>query len=37
VLDLLKRLDLSPGQSMADDTVIDEVLPEIKRGRVSRP
>jgi len=34
VLDLLKRLDVSLGQAMADDTVIDEVLPEIKRQRV---
>ncbi len=33
LLDLLKRLDVSLGQAMADNTVIDEVLPEIKRRR----
>jgi len=30
---LLERLDTALGQVMADDSVIDEVLPEIKRRR----
>jgi hypothetical protein len=30
---LLERLDTSLGKVMADDSVIDEVLPEIKRRR----
>ena len=30
---LLERLDTALGKVMADDTVIDEVLPEIKRRR----
>lgn len=35
VLDLLQRLDAALGQAIAEDTVIDEVLPEIKRRRSS--
>ena len=30
---LLERLDIALGKVMADDSVIDEVLPEIKRRR----
>jgi len=30
---LLERLDTALGQVMADDSVIDEVLPEIQRKR----
>jgi hypothetical protein len=30
---LLERLDAALGKVMADDSVIDEVLPEIKRRR----
>jgi len=30
---LLQRLDTALGEVMADDSVIDEVLPEIKRRR----
>ena len=30
---LLERLDAALGKAMAEDTVIDEVLPEIKRRR----
>ena len=30
---LLERLDTALGQVMADDSVIDEVLPEIQRRR----
>ena len=30
---LLQRLDAALGKAMAEDTVIDEVLPEIKRRR----
>ncbi len=30
---LLERLDTALGKAMADDSVIDEVLPEIKRRR----
>jgi hypothetical protein len=30
---LLERLDIALGKVMADDRVIDEVLPEIKRRR----
>jgi hypothetical protein len=30
---LLERLDAALGKAMADDSVIDEVLPEIKRRR----
>jgi hypothetical protein len=30
---LLERLDIALGKAMADDSVIDEVLPEIKRRR----
>jgi len=30
---LLERLDTALGKTMADDSVIDEVLPEIKRRR----
>lgn len=35
VADLLQRLDLSLGKALADNTVVDEVLPEIKRRRGS--
>lgn len=31
IAELLQRLDAALGKAMADDTVIDEVLPEIKR------
>jgi hypothetical protein len=31
VADLLQRLDVSLGKALADNTVVDEVLPEIKR------
>jgi hypothetical protein len=31
VAELLERLDISLGKAMAEDAVIDEVLPEIKR------
>jgi hypothetical protein len=30
---LLERLDAALGRAMAEDSVIDEVLPEIKRRR----
>jgi len=33
VAQLLERLDAALGKAMAEDTVIDEVLPEIKRRR----
>lgn len=33
VADLLQRLDASLGKALADNTVVDEVLPEIKRRR----
>ena len=33
VAELLQRLDVALGTAMAEDTVIDEVLPEIKRRR----
>jgi len=33
VAELLQRLDVALGTAMTDDTVIDEVLPEIKRRR----
>jgi hypothetical protein len=33
VADLLQRLDTSLGKALAENTVIDEVLPEIKRRR----
>ena len=36
-LQLLQRLDAALGKAMADDTVIDEVLPQIKRQRSSSP
>ena len=32
VADLLQRLDVSLGKALADNTVVDEVLPEIKRS-----
>ncbi|GAC1675036.1 MAG: hypothetical protein NVS9B2_24860 [Steroidobacteraceae bacterium] len=35
VADLLQRLDASLGKALAENTVVDEVLPEIKRGRGS--
>ena len=34
---LLERLDAALGKAMAEDTVIDEVLPEIKRRRSDQP
>lgn len=34
IAQLLERLDSALGTAMAEDTVIDEVLPEIKRRRV---
>lgn len=33
IAQLLERLDTALGKAMAEDTVIDEVLPEIKRHR----
>ena len=33
IAQLLERLDTALGKAMAEDTVIDEVLPEIKRRR----
>lgn len=33
VADLLQRLDVSLGKALAENTVVDEVLPEIKRRR----
>jgi hypothetical protein len=33
ISDLLQRLDASLGKAMAQNTVVDEVLPEIKRRR----
>lgn len=33
VADLLQRLDASLGEALAENTVVDEVLPEIKRRR----
>ena len=33
VADLLQRLDASLGKALAENTVVDEVLPEIKRRR----
>lgn len=33
VADLLQRLDASLGEALAANTVVDEVLPEIKRRR----
>ncbi len=33
VAELLERLDVSLGKALADNTVVDEVLPEIKRRR----
>jgi hypothetical protein len=33
VADLLQRLDVALGKALADNTVGDEVLPEIKRRR----
>ena len=35
VADLLQRLDASLGKALAENTVVDEVLPEIKRRRGS--
>jgi hypothetical protein len=35
VAELLQRLDASLGKAMAESTVVDEVLPEIKRRRGS--
>jgi hypothetical protein len=35
VADLLQRLDASLGQVLADNTVVNEVLPEIKQLRGS--
>jgi hypothetical protein len=33
IAQLLERLDTALGKTMADNTVVDEVLPEIKRRR----
>jgi hypothetical protein len=33
ISELLPRLDASLGKAMAQNTVVDEVLPEIKRRR----
>lgn len=33
VADLLQRLDASLGKALAENTAVDEVLPEIKRRR----
>jgi hypothetical protein len=33
IAQLLERLDAALGKAMAEDTVIDQVLPEIKRRR----
>jgi hypothetical protein len=33
VADLLQRLDASLGKAISENTVVDEVLPEIKRRR----
>jgi hypothetical protein len=33
IAQLLERLDTALGKAMADNTVLDEVLPEIKRRR----
>jgi hypothetical protein len=33
VADLLVRLDASLGKALAENTIVDEVLPEIKRRR----
>jgi hypothetical protein len=33
IAQLLQRLDTALGKAVAEDTVIDEVLPEIKRRR----
>jgi hypothetical protein len=35
IADLLQRLDASLGKALAENTVVDEVLPEIKRRRGS--
>lgn len=35
VADLLQRLDESLGKALAENTVVDEVMPEIKRRRGS--
>jgi hypothetical protein len=35
VAELLQRLDASLGKALAENTVVDEVLPEIKRRRGS--
>jgi len=35
VAELLQRLDTSLGKALAENTVVDEVLPEIKRRRGS--
>lgn len=35
VTELLKRLDIALGKAIAEDTVIDEVLPQLKRHRPS--
>jgi hypothetical protein len=35
VADLLQRLDASLGKALAENTIVDEVLPEIKRRRGS--
>jgi hypothetical protein len=33
ISDLLRRLDASLGKAMAENTAVDEVIPEIKRRR----
>jgi hypothetical protein len=35
IADLLQRLDASLGKALAENSVVDEVLPEIKRRRGS--
>ena len=37
IAQLLERLDTALAKAMAEDTVIDEVLPEIKRRRSGPP
>lgn len=33
IAELLERLDAAVGQAIAENTVVDEILPEIKRRR----
>jgi hypothetical protein len=37
IAQLLERLDAALGKAMAEDTSIDEVLPEIKRRQSDQP